>query len=77
MILFNHGTYWSAGELRKLKAHMENEGSIRDISWTLKRKQSACDVMWRNIRRAELINSPFDNDTLVSIKQKEQHHDTF
>ena len=67
--LVNHGTYWSAGELRKLNSLVVSGLNWQQIGLELKREPTACKVQDSIIRKIELFKSLDDDATMRSLRK--------
>jgi len=67
--IVNHGTYWSAGELRKLNSLVVSGLDWDQIGHQLKREPSACKVQDAIIRKLTLFQSTDDTATMCSLRK--------
>jgi len=70
MLLDNHGTYWSAGEMRQLIKSLDQSEDINTVARQHKRTASACLAIYREVRRIRLLETGGDSDTLLTIKKR-------
>jgi len=65
----NWGTYWSAGELRKLEGLARAGMSPPNIAYLLQRSVGGVKQRLAVLRTAELYRFGGDSDTLVSVRK--------
>lgn len=73
MSLENYGLVWNNIDLRLLKVGMERGEDLPNVAKDLGRSPAACDHMWREMRRMEMMQhgSPVDNLRTWTKKQRE------
>lgn len=65
----NSGTYWSAGELRRLDMMARKGWTASRIACKLKRSTGAVSMRLSILRTAKLFELGNDKDTLVSTRK--------
>ena len=66
------GCWWNNRDLRQLSTLMTNGYDINTAAIELGRMPSACDKMWREIRRMEVMRNGSEEDTLRSWAKKQE-----
>lgn len=68
----NHGLYWSAGEIKLCYNLFRGGLNANQVALQLKRSASACECMYRSLRRMYLLEGPNveSTDTLLTLRKK-------
>jgi len=68
--LENSGTYWSAGEMRQLVARLYSGQDIKTVARKHRRSVTACEAIYRDVRRIRLLETGGDSDTLITLRKR-------